>query len=136
MAVILNGNSIKSFALYNEHTLRVIHNDGSVRDYAFDTLNISGDIEAIAYNRNITCVVSGFTGRRFLGAVGTFDVILPIKGSTIDITDDGEVMSLDIADRDWNDVIDIINSNDGKLTVSISKSKLGIIKNNKGCSKL
>lgn len=136
MAVLLNGNSIKSFALYNEHTLRVINNDGSVRDYAFDTLNISGDISAIAYNRNITCVVSGFTGRRFLGAVGTFDVILPIKGSTIDITDDGEVMSLDIADRDWNDVIDIINSNDGKLTVSISKSKLGIIKNNKGCSKL
>lgn len=136
MAVLLNGNSIKSFALYNEHTLRVIHNDGSVRDYTFDTLNISGDIKAITYNRNITCVVSGFTGRRFLGAVGTFDVILPIKGSTIDITDDGEVMSLDIADRDWNDVIDIINSNDGKLTVSISKSKLGIIKNNKGCSKL
>ena len=136
MAVILNGNSIKSFALYNEHTLRVIHNDGSVRDYAFDTLNISGDVEAIAYKKNITCVVSGFTGRRFLGAVGTFDVILPIKGSTIDITDDGEVMSLDIADRDWNDVIDIINTNGGKLTVSISKSKLGIIKNNKGCSKL
>lgn len=136
MAVVLNGNRIKSFALYNEHTLRVIHNDGSVRDYAFDTLNISGDISAIAYNRNITCVVSGFIGRRFLGAVGTFDVILPIKGSTIDITDDGEVMSLDIADRDWNDVIDIINTNGGKLTVSISKSKLGIIKNNKGCSKL
>lgn len=136
MAVLLNGNSIKSFALYNEHTLRVINNDGSVRDYAFDTLNISGDVEAIAYNKNITCVVSGFTGKRFLGAVGTFDVILPIKGSTIDITDDGEVMSLDIADRDWNDVIDIINTNDGKLTVSISKSKLGIIKNNKGCSKL
>lgn len=136
MAVVLNGNSIKSFALYNEHTLRVIYNDGSVRDYAFDTLNISGDISPIAYNRNITCVVSGFTGRRFLGAVGTFDVILPIKGSTIDITDDGEVMSLDIADRDWNDVIDIINTNGGKLTVSISKSKLGIIKNNKGCSKL
>ena len=136
MAVLLNGNSIKSFALYNEHTLRVIHNDGSVRDYAFDTLNISGDVEAIAYKRNITCVVSGFTGKRFLGAVGTFDVILPIKGSTIDITDDGEVMSLDIADRDWNDVIDIINTNDGKLTVSISKSKLGIIKNNKGCSQL
>lgn len=136
MAVLLNGNSIKSFALYNEHTLRVIHNDGSVRDYAFDTLNISGDVEAIAYKKNITCVVSGFTGKRFLGAVGTFDVILPIKGSTIDITDDGEVMSLDIADRDWNDVIDIINSNDGKLTVSISKSKLGIIKNNKGCAKL
>lgn len=130
MAVLLNGNSIKSFALYNEHTLRVIHNDGSVRDYAFDTLNISGDVEAIAYKKNITCVVSGFTGKRFLGAVGTFDVILPIKGSTIDITDDGEVMSLDIADRDWNDVIDIINTNDGKLTVSISKSKLGIIKNN------
>ena len=136
MAVLLNGNSIKSFALYNEHTLRVIHNDGSVRDYAFDTLNISGDVEAIAYNKNITCVVSGFTGKRFLGAVGTFDVILPIKGSTIDITDDGEVMSLDIADRDWNDVIDIINTNNGKLTVSISKSKLGIIKNNKGCSQL
>ena len=136
MAVLLNGNSIKSFALYNEHTLRVIHNDGSVRDYAFDTLNISGDVEAIAYKKNITCVVSGFTGKRFLGAIGTFDVILPIKGSTIDITDDGEVMSLDIADRDWNDVIDIINTNDGKLTVSISKSKLGIIKNNKGCSKL
>lgn len=136
MAVLLNGNSIKSFALYNEHTLRVIHNDGSVRDYAFDTLNISGGVEAIAYNKNITCVVSGFTGKRFLGAVGTFDVILPIKGSTIDITDDGEVMSLDIADRDWNDVIDIINTNGGKLTVSISKSKLGIIKNNKGCSKL
>lgn len=136
MAVLLNGNSIKSFALYNEHTLRVIHNDGSVRDYAFDTLNISGGVEAIAYNKNITCVVSGFTGKRFLGAVGTFDVILPIKGSTIDITDDGEVMSLDIADRDWNDVIDIINTNNGKLTVSISKSKLGIIKNNKGCSQL
>ena len=136
MAVLLNGNSIKSFALYNEHTLRVIHTDGSVRDYAFDTLNISGDISDIAYKKNITCVVSGFTGRRFLGAVGTFDVILPIKGSTIDITDDGEVMSLDIADRDWNDVIDIINTNNGKLTVSISKSKLGIIKNNKGCSKL
>ena len=136
MAVLLNGNSIKSFALYNEHTLRVIHNDGSVRDYAFDTLNISGGVEAIAYKKNITCVVSGFTGKRFLGAVGTFDVILPIKGSTIDITDDGEVMSLDIADRDWNDVIDIINTNDGKLTVSISKSKLGIIKNNKGCSQL
>lgn len=136
MAVLLNGNSIKSFALYNEHTLRVINNDGSVRDYAFDTLNISGDISDIAYNRNITCVVSGFTGKRFLGAVGTFDVILPIKGSTIDITDDGEVMSLDVADRDWNDVIDIINTNGGKLTVSISKSKLGIIKNNKGCSKL
>lgn len=136
MAVVLNGNSIKSFALYNEHTLRVINNDGSVSDYAFDTLNISGDVEVIKYNKNIACVVSGFTGRRFLGAVGTFDVILPIKGSTIDITDDGEVMSLDIADRDWNDVIDIINTNGGKLTVSISKSKLGIIKNNKGCSKL
>ena len=129
MAVLLNGNSIKSFALYNEHTLRVINNDGSVMDYAFDTLNISGDISAIAYKKNITCVVSGFTGKRFMGAVGTFDVILPIKGSTIDITDDGEVMSLDIADRDWNDVIDIINTNGGKLTVSISKSKLGIIKN-------